>query len=158
MKRPKLGDVFEIPLTNGQRTFGQYVYYDSENGPLVVIFRLIAQPDEEIDVKRLKSSGLLFPPVITGLFAALRSGLWKVIGRLPTDDFEYPYFTSAFYDERSGKYGMWHLWDGSISRPIGYDLPEEYQSLERLIVWHPLNLVKRIESGDNPYAYPRHGE
>lgn len=157
MKRPKMGDIFEIPLSDGRRAFGQYVFFDDKNGPLIQIFGFMKRPGEDLDLQQLVSGPQLFPPVITGLFAAIRSGLWRVVGHLPVRDFHYPGFVSALYNERTEKYSTWYLWDGHTFHALGSDLPQQYQQLERLVVWHPLSLVRRIETGDNPYAYPRHG-
>jgi hypothetical protein len=157
MKRPQIGDLFEIPLSDGRKAIGQYVYFDRKNGPLIRIFNFFAPLDQAVVLDRINTAELLFPPVITGLFAAIRTGIWRIIGHLPVDDFQQPCFVSAFYDERSGNYGTWYLWDGTDYVALGKELPEKYQKLERLVVWHPNNIVMRIETGDNPYEYPRHG-
>jgi hypothetical protein len=154
--RLSLGDIFEIPLSNGRRAFGQYVFKD-RMGPVVLIFDVIAQPDEGIELESLDPSKMLFPPVFTGLQAAIRSGLWKVIGHRAVGQLLYPGFVSAHYNHKTGRYGTWYLWDGEEYRPLGQDLPQEYRTLERLIIWDPMDIIERIESGDNPYEYPRHG-
>lgn len=123
----EIGDVFLAPLTGGRSAYGQYIAKD-RMGPLVRIFDLISE--NEIELAELQSVGFMFPPVITGLFAAIRSGLWKLIGTLPVRDFEYPYFISARYDKKTGKTGMWYLWDGSRYTPIGRTLPEYYKNFE----------------------------
>lgn len=156
MTRLKIGDIVEIPLSTGHRAFCQYVYRD-KMGPIVRVFDLILEQNEEITLERFQGAQLLFPPVITGLLAAVRTGLWKVIGRLPVLDFQYPNFISSLYNSQTGKYGNWYLWNGSEDILIGSELPPAYHHLERLVVWHPLSLAERIETGDNPYAYPRHG-
>lgn len=156
MTRLKIGDIVEIPLSTGQRAFCQYVYRD-KMGPIIRVFDLIVAPDDEIAIERLADANLMFRPVITGLFAAVRTGLWKVIGRFPVLDFQYPNFISSFYDHTTGKYGNWYLWNGTEYILLGHELPPVHHHLERLIVWHPHNIAKRIETGDNPYAYPRHG-
>jgi hypothetical protein len=150
MKNIKIGDVFLIPLSNGRNGYGQYVGKD-RMGPLVRIFDLISEGD--IDLDELKSKGFMFAPVITGLFAAIKSGQWELIGTLPIKDFECPHFISARYNNKTKKTGMWYLWDGTKSSPIGKTLPEDYTYLEQLIVWEPNNLARRIESGENPYDF-----
>lgn len=156
MTRLRLGDIVEIPLSNGQRAFCQYAHRD-KMGPIVRVFDLIAEAGDEIAIEHFKDANLLFRPVITGLFAAVRTGLWKVIGHLPVSDFQYPDFISALYNPETGKYGNWYLWNGVEDILIGGELPQTYHHLERLVVWHPISLAERIETGDNPYAYPRYG-
>lgn len=156
MTRLKIGDIVEIPLSTGQRAFCQYAYRD-KMGPIVRVFDLIVEQSDEIVLERFEEANLLFPPVITGLSAAVKTGLWKVVGQIPILDFQYPNFISAFYDREAGEYGNWYLWNGSEDILIGSKLPPAYHHLERLVVWHPRALAERIETGDNPYAYPRYG-
>lgn len=156
MTRLRLGDIVEIPLSTGQRAFCQYVYRD-KMGPIIRVFDVIVAQGDEIAIERFEDANLLFRPVITGLTAAVRTGLWKVIGRLSVSDFQYPNFISALYNPETGKYGNWYLWNGSEDILLDHELAPAYHYLERLIVWHPHNIAKRIETGDNPYAYPRYG-
>ena len=154
-KRVRVGDVFEIPLSDGRKAYGQYVFRDKKMGPLVQVFDLITEgdlPPEEV-LERLKSAKPLFPPVITGVFAAVRTGLWKVIGRLPIREFTYPKFVSTFYDQKTGKARIWFLYDGEKDIRIGPELPEEYKQLEFLMVWSPYDVMYRIETGEYPYPY-----
>ena len=152
-KRIKVGDVFEIPLSKGRKAYGQYVFRDQKMGPLVQIFDHVYGIDDRVDLEQLGQAGLLFPPVITGLFAAIKTGLWEIIGRLPVENFVYPKFISAMYDSRRNRVGIWYVWDGAQSIPIGQQLSEEFKQLEQLVVWDPLDIVHRIETGDNPLSY-----
>ncbi|RME58482.1 hypothetical protein D6779_06370 [Candidatus Parcubacteria bacterium] len=154
-KRVSVGDVFEIPLSDGRKAYGQYVFRDEKEGPLIQVFDLITegkvQPEQVLE--RLKMAKPLFPPVITGVFAAVRTGLWKVIGRLPVQEFTYPKFVAAFWDEKTGKAKKWFLYDGKKDIPVGPSLPEEYKRLEFLVVWSPYDVMHRIETGEYPYPY-----
>lgn len=151
-KRVRVGDVFEIRLSGGRKAFGQYVFRDSTMGPLIQVYDLIVegevQPDEVL--ARLKEAKPLFRPVITGLYAAVRTGFWTVIGRLPIGEFIYPNFISVYY-ENDRPLSFWFLWNGERWIKLGYELPEEYKHLEFLVVWDPHDVVVRIETGKNPY-------
>lgn len=149
-KTPKIGDVFEIPLSDGRKAYGQYVRADKDNGPMIRVFDLITRDDVKID--ELISSPTMFPPIIVGLKAAIRTGLWTIIGHSPIKYFESPNFISAMYDSINDRVGIWYLWDGieSKSVPIGYKLSEEYRELEQLVVWAAEDVVERIETGINP--------
>lgn len=150
--RIKIGDIFEIPLSSGEKAYGRYVFKDRKMGPLVEIYDIIT--DNGIDIAQLKDADLLFPPVITGLFAAIKTGLWRVIGFISVDKFTYPGFVSAYYDETTGKAHMWFLWDGEKSIKLGKDLPKKYQTLEYLQVWEPHNLMRRIENRGYSHDWP----
>jgi len=151
-KRTRVGDVLEIPLSNGRKAYGQYVYKDETMGPLVQVFDLITSDDldpEQI-LELLKKAHPLFPPVLTGLFAAIRTGLWKAIGHMPIKEFVYPGFVSVYHEQYQTR-GPWSLWDGKKRVNLGPRLPEQYKSLEFLVGWDPHDVAHRIETGENPY-------
>jgi hypothetical protein len=147
VKTIKVGDVFKILLSDGRKAYGQYVFKD-KMGPMVQIFDLVSQ--REIEVQQLADANLMFPPIITGLFAAVKAGIWKIVGHLPVKDFKYPNFISAMYYGQRNQVGTWYLWNGDESIPIGRKLPEEYKRLEQLVVWDPSDVAYRIETGTNP--------
>ena|SRR5271157_2028440 len=147
----KVGGVFEMPLSNGKRAYGQYVFRDKKMGPLIQVFNLITE--EQVDVSRLVNAGPLFPPIFTGLFAAINKGLWKPIGRMPDEKFVYPNFVNSHYDEKTGRAYMWFLWDGNRFLKIGPELPDKFKKLEYLVIWNPSNVIHRIESGTYPYPF-----
>jgi hypothetical protein len=154
-KRVRVGDVFEIPLSDGRKAFGHYVFRDEKEGPLIQVFDLITEGEVQPEkvLERLKQAKPLFPPVITGVFAAVRTGLWRVIGRMPVQGFVYPKFISTFWDDKTGKARVWFLYDGEKDVSLGLKLPEEYKQLEFLVVWSPYDVVYRIETGEYPYPY-----
>ena len=147
MKRAKVGDVFEIPLLDGRKGYGQYVFRDDNHGPLIQVYDLIVNNEEDIDIETIIESPALFPPVFTGVFAAIRQGLWKVVGNTPVKDFIYPKFVNTFWDDKTGKARSWFLWDGEKETKLGWELPEEYKNLEFEIVWDPHGISERIENG-----------
>jgi len=152
-KRIRVGDVFEIPLSDGRKAYGQYVFKDKKMGPLIQVFDLITAGEVQLDqvLEQLKRANPLFPPVITGLFAAVRTGLWKVIGQVPVGEFIYPRFVSTMHDEEYQAVSFWYLWDGEKSVRLGRKLPRKYRQLEFLVGWDPHDISHRIETGENPY-------
>ena len=150
MKKPKVGDIFEIPLSNGRKAYGQYLYF-GKMGPIIQVFKLITK--EDIPIQQIIEAKPLFPPVITGLFAAIKNKLWKVIGNNPVTTFTHPKFVSTLYNQSTGKAGIWFLWDGEKDIRLGTDLSPEYKGLEYLVVWNPKNITQRIESGEMPFPY-----
>jgi len=151
-KRIRIGDIFEIPLSDGRKAYGQYVFWDQEEGPLIQVFDLILEADEPSDtvVERLQRAKPLFPPVITGLQAAIRTGMWTIIGHSPIKDFKYPGFISVYHDKYIPR-GNWLFWDGEQLTRLGSALPEEYKDYEFLVGWSPYDIPHRIETGENPY-------
>jgi hypothetical protein len=152
-KSPKVGDVFEIPLSDGRKAYGQYMFQDKKVGPLIQVFDLITEGDAQSNqvLSQLKDAGFLFPPVVTGLFAAIRTSLWKIIGHMPVTKFAYPKFVSTMHEGYQQR-GLWFLWDGKTWVELGHELAEEYKESEFLVVWDPHDIAHRIETGENPYA------
>ena len=146
-----LGDILEIPLSDGRKAFGQYVDEIPTLGPLLQVFDLIA--DGPVEAARLLEAGPLFPPILAAFPAAVERGDWRVIGSLPTDGFSRPKFISARYNEKTGRPAMWFLWDGEQGLPLGELLPENARALEYRVVWSPADIVERIETGQVPFPY-----
>lgn len=151
--RPKIGYIIEIPLSRGKKAYGQYVFWDDKRGPLLQIYDLIIDSTSHVELENIVKAKPLFPPVITGLFAAIRTGLWKVVGNMPVKGFKYPGFISTFWNEKTGEAGVWYLWNGVESIRLGDQLPEEYKNLEFGVVWSPYDVADRIETGVYPYPY-----
>ena len=74
--RLKVGNILEIPLSDGRRAFGQYVHRD-KMGPLLQVFDLITVRDIQLD--QLQNARPLFPPIYTGIFAAVRVGVFDTL-------------------------------------------------------------------------------
>lgn len=149
----KIGDIFEIPLKDSKKTYGQYIYKDIKQGPIIQVFDLIINEDIPLNISDLIFAKPLFPPIITGLQAAIRVGLWHVIGKMDVKNFTYPKFVSAYYNEKTGEAYKWFVWDGEKYDQIGSKLPNELKNLEYLIVWSPYDVIYRIETGHYPFPY-----
>ncbi len=121
----RVGDFFEIPLSNNRKAFGQFVYKELKNGPMIQVYDLIVQEDDPLQIDFLKLTPL-FPPIITGLNAAIREGLWHKIGKYPINSFAYPLFISAHWSNLSKQVINWFLWNGENYIELGPELPEKY--------------------------------
>lgn len=146
----KVGSIFEIPLSGQRFAYGQYLCRD-KMGPIIQVFKIISP--QRPGLEEILSSGLMFPPIITGLSAAIKSGLWTVIGFKKITSFEYPGFISTFENEQTGEATIWYYWDGKQSIRLGPVLPDEYKTKEYLMVWSPYDVVHRIETGEYPFPY-----
>lgn len=146
----KVGDIIEIPLTADRKGYAQYVIRD-RMGPVIQVLNCIETSRPQIDY--ILESRPLFPPIITGLFAAIKSGYWIRIGnRIPIVN-DYPGFMSTLYDQKTGEAGIWFYWDGEKSIRLGERLPKKYKEKEFLMVWDPHDVVHRIETGEYPFPY-----
>ena len=152
-KRVKVGDMFEIPLSDGRKSYGQYVFLDKKMGGLLQVYDLIVETDMHLEsiLNLLQDAKPLFPPVFVGLQAAVSMGLWTVIGHRPIEDFNYPGFILVYHDMYIPR-GNWTFWDGEREIRLGTRLPDEYKDHEFNAGWSPQDVVHRIETGENPYA------
>lgn len=148
----KVGDLFEITLSDNLRAIGHYVFKDDKNGMFIQVFDYLARK-EEIKIEDAVKRPYMFPPVMTGLRAAVRAGLWPVIGKKPVIDFIYPKFISAFWNEKTGEVITWFLYDDWKYFKLGPVLPEEYKKLEFLVVWSPFDVIDRVETGIITFPY-----
>jgi len=154
-RRLRLGDAFSIPLEDGRTAYGQYVFRDRETGPLVKVFDLftvdsVALPDAHI-LATLPDCGTILGPVLAGVGAATRTGLWPILGNLAVRDFSYPGFLNVFH-EGFVWWGNWYFWNGEYSKNLGQVLPAQYAHTEFLAVWDPQTLAHLIATGENPYG------
>jgi hypothetical protein len=152
-KSIKIGDIFEIPLANGKKAFGRYIFADKKKGPLIEVYDFFTNSSDKVDIKQVVSKQRRFPPVITGLFAVIRSGLWRVVGSVPVENFQYPKFVSTFWNDKTGEARIWFLWDGQKEIKLGPTLPKEYRNLEYLVGWDPSDIAHRIETGEYIFPY-----
>lgn len=150
-RRVKIGDIFEIPLSNNRKAYGQYVYFDNKQGPLIQVFKHISDDDEIVDSDTILNSGSMFPPIIVGLFAAVKKTLWKVIDNRKIENFKYPGFISTIRNPKTNEATIWFFWDGNNWTKLGRTLEDKYKSKEFLAVYSPYDVPSRIETGKNPY-------
>lgn len=150
MKRPKIGDIIEITLSSGEKVYGQYII-ESKFGPIIQVYEEKKYNPENID--NLVNSRLLFPPVIVGLFAAIKNQLWRIVDNRKVIIHGHPKFVSTIWNEKTGEAGIWSIWDGERFTGIGANLPTQYKDLEFLIIWPPQMIVERIETGKMPFPY-----
>lgn len=145
----KIGDIFEIPLGNGKKSFGQFMLMDTF-GPIIKVFDLTVSEGEVINIDEILKSDVLFY-TYTGLYAAIRNKMWKIIGHLSIDDFVFPGFLSTLNNPETNMATTWYLWNGANNIRLGDKVPEELKNKEFLAVYSPGDVAKRIENGKKPF-------
>jgi hypothetical protein len=148
VKLPKIGDYLQIPLSDGRYAYGQYVYQDAEQGPLLQLLDKVSR--DPLNAADLSGARPLFRPIITYLNHAIRTGRWQVVGRGAVSRFAYPGFIGGNAD-KSGKIGEWWYWDGSTDHRIGRLLPPKYKDCEFLMLWSLESVEERIRTGHDPH-------
>lgn len=153
----KTGDVLLLVLSETEAAIAQVVYYQHNQGavlsPLIRVIKGIFPNDEaKIYLNEIDLTDQLFPPVCTGVGAAVREGLYKKIGNRPVENFTYPKFVSTNYFE-DGLANIWYLSDDKSTEVVGKTLPEEYKGLEYKVVLSPFDVIDRIITDEISFPY-----
>lgn len=142
--RVRIGDIVEIPLTDGRRGYAQYVFFDSTTGYMIQVFDLITTTRATLE--QLGDARPLFPPVFTALIGAFKAKIWVIIGNMPVRTFAYPPFISRVPGPERKMNWILTTENGRLIK-LGPDLPMEYQSYEVLAIWQPHDIAERIATG-----------
>jgi len=150
-RRLILGDVIEIPLSNGNLAYAQFVYNHKEKpvwGHLIRVlpgvFRTRPADFKEL-VKKEERFCAFFPAG-----AAVRRGVVKIASseKIPQGKENLPLFRATNDLSKRGN-KRWWLWDGKNSREIGVLTSEQSDFPLKEIVSLDV-LVERIEKGWTP--------
>ena len=129
--RPKVGDIFQIPLPDGRFAYGK-VFRDASVG----VYRKTFTSPTKLPIK----SPFAF---IVGLYDdILKSGMWPIVGHEPfeSEEDEWPP-PSCIKDIISGAYSLYYK--GEI-RP---STEKECRGLEEAAVWDAPHVIDRIMGG-----------
>lgn len=151
MKRPKIGDIIEIPTRHGF-AYAQFTHKHSMYGALLRVYNMIYQTKQSLDViqsvvdTREPDFSCFFP-----LGAAVNRSIVSVVGNatIPEKQKPFPLFRDGVEDPKTKKVETWWLWDGKKEWCIG-KLTKEQRRLPLNEVWNDTLLVERIESGWTP--------
>ena len=126
--RPKLGDIFMIPLPNGRYAYGK-VLRDASVG----IYEPILDHPSDTPI----NSSFAF---VVGLYSdILKSGIWPIVGHesFGSEEQEWP---PPYYikDTISGKFSIYNK--GKIREAT----EEECEGLEKAAVWEAHHIIDRI--------------
>lgn len=146
MKRVKIGDVFEVPTSNGL-VYGQYTHKNDEYGALIRIFTGF-YPTRPNDLTTISLQPVQFT-VFFPIQRAVNLGLITHCANFPVipENAVFPIFRSASRS-KEGKRSAdnWWVWDGATSKRLGRILTEEEKKYPvEGIISFPL-LVERAEN------------
>lgn len=148
-KRPKIGDIIEIPLSGAGYGYAQYTHKHKQYGALLRVF----QVQEKVrNVSELSTFELQFTTFFP-LGAAVNRGIVNIVGNLPIkDEFKtFPTFRAGVANQ-SGLVEVWWLWDGENDERIGKLSPEQMKYPIRGVINDTL-LIERIRSGGSDSSY-----
>ena len=142
-KRPKIGDIVEIPLPDGGTGYAQYTHKHKRYGALLRVFRAREKVEHISELSNAPHQFTTFFP----LGAAVNREIVRVAGNLPIREElkEFPMFRAGVPNE-SGVVEIWWLWDGENEERIGKLSPEQMEYPIRGVINDTL-LIERICSG-----------
>lgn len=145
MKRPKIGDILEIPTAKGL-AYAQYTHQHPQFGALIRVFDAFFDTRPS-DFSKLADGQVRFSTFFP-LAAAVKRSIFATVGHegISPENKPFPIFRDGIADPKTKKVAVWWLWDGTKERKIGSLTPEQRQ-LPIRSVWNDTMLVKRIETG-----------
>jgi hypothetical protein len=148
MKKPKLGDILEIPTAKGL-AYAQYTHEHSQFGSVLRVFDTLfeSRPDNFTSlVTGPVRFSTLFP-----LRASVRNGIVNIIGHheIAKGNKRFPTFRDGLPEAGTKKVAVWWFWDGEREWRVG-NITAEQRKLPIRSIWNYPMLVQRIEEGWRP--------
>ena len=142
-KRPKIGDIVEIPLSTSRLGYAQYTHKHKKYGELLRVFR---QTDQISEMQEFEKAEHLFTTFFP-LGSALNRGIVSIVGNLPirAEFKNFPVFRAGLPNQQ-GKVEVWWLWNGESEEKIGVLSDEQMKYPIRGIINDTL-LIERICDG-----------
>jgi len=145
MRRPKIGDIVEVPTKKGL-AYAQYTHKNAKMGPLLRVFdaQFPARPTHFASIATLPVQFSTFFP----LGAAVHRGIFAVVAHenISAVNLAFPVFKNGVPDPGTNKVTNWWLWDGEKEWPVG-KLTEEQKSFPDSQIVNDTMLVHLIETG-----------
>lgn len=142
-KRPKIGDIIEIPLPGERFGYAQYTHKHKIYGALLRVFLV---REKVVNIAELSNAPHQFTTFFP-LAAALNKQIVIIVGNLPlrNEFMEFPIFRTGVAN-LSGVVDVWWLWDGENEERIGKLSPKQMEYPIRNVINDTL-LIERIDSG-----------
>ncbi|GAA5497653.1 hypothetical protein Rhal01_03853 [Rubritalea halochordaticola] len=147
MRRPKVGDVIEVPA-NGGYYYGVVSHRHDYGDVLRIINKCHALPLKDIPAFEAASDMITLQCIFKG---ELTNGSLKKVGKiaLPEKLRDFPLFRSGTPNHKTGKVEVWWLWDGENDIRIG-ELSEEQKQLPRAGALDNEAMVIHLERRTHP--------
>lgn len=154
--RFKPGDIFQVPIDD-KAFFLQYIQDDSTllGSNIIRVFDYSIGIDDSLELKDLPGKKISFI-AHTFIKGGLKLCNWEFKGNVKIEeDFTGLMFraTDDVYSEVK-KSNNWYIWKvGNEEEKIG-SLKGEYKNLPYGTVYHPIDIVEWIKTGNHGFMYP----
>lgn len=161
IKKPIIGDIYEVPLEDGTKGYVQYIANDVTqlNSDVIRVFKRREKTESISDLEEILDGDVEFYAHVTGMEFGEKDGSWKKIGHSDNvGDLKKPFFrTSSDYGKPSVKVSKeWYVW--RINDPKAYVGRLEGENLEadEGSALPPAWVVQRMNTGRYQFFYPDH--
>jgi hypothetical protein len=141
MKRPKIGDIIEIPTVRGL-AYAQFMHKHPIYGALLRVIEGFHSLRPAVQsVAQLPTQFVAFFP----LGAAVSRRIFEIVGNepVPLESREFPIFRSGTPDPNTKRVQTWWLWDGTNDWRVS-ELSPEQRKYPILGTWNDTLLIERI--------------
>jgi hypothetical protein len=147
-KKPTIGDIIEIPTSNGL-CYAHYTHEHRTYGSLIRVFPRFYEV-RPVDVQLLVCGDpkfLCFVPIDK----SIRHGDFVIVGNaeLKSDAKIFPTFRAGMKSPATDKVENWWFWDGNNEWKVG-NITEDQRKMPLRQVWNDTMLLHRIVSGWTP--------
>ena len=150
--RVRIGDIVEITTKRGL-AYAQYTHRHRRYGALLRVLEGLCE--ERPGSFRGLAGGKMRFHTFFPLQAAVNRGIVAIVGNesVPDHAKDFPVFRAGVVDPRTGRVGVWWLWDGKNEWRVG-ELTSEQRKMPIRGVVNDTILIERIESGWTPETDP----
>lgn len=156
IKKPKIGDIYEVPLKGDQKGYLQYIANDMTqlNSDVIRVFKQRYPVGEKVDLENVLKGEVEFYSHVTGMEFGEKDGSWKKIGQSDDiGDLKLPFFRST-NDTGNTVSNDWYVWH--INEPSKYVGRLEGENIKAEIgsALPPAWVVQRMNTGKYHFIYP----
>lgn len=166
MKKPIVGDIFEVQLSNDEKGYVQYIGNDLEelNSDVIRVFKRRYSSDKQPAIEEIISDEIDFYSHVTGVNLGEKYKVWLRYGNSSdVGNQEYAFFRSHADPEEQrpdGTWGWpkvsktWYIWHLGESKCLVHRLKGKDTQANPGIVFQPEHIVEKMKLGEYSGFYP----
>lgn len=153
IRNTKIGDVFEVKISDTERKYFQYIVSDLTylNSDVIRAFKRVYTAEEQPSIEEIVAGEVQFYSHTTTKAGIIRE-LWSKVGNSENVGNTRILFRDCLGDDfdESGAALDWRIWfpNDKNWREVGR-LPDKYKTAEMGLVYAPPSIVYRIKTGSH---------
>ena len=152
--QPRIGDIFEIPITTQTKRYMQFILVDSSclGGWCIRVFKKEYHIEDKPSMEDVVSDKVDFYCLTYAIGKGVLDGLWIKAGKSK----ELGSFDDIIFKQKDIVFGGWRIWKANQEVKRYKTLPKKFVKGSRGALIPPSSVVKRIQTGrwmDVPNVY-----